>query len=191
MSRGRYLMLWTLLMHLAGLVLSYLYGEIIPVWIGGKLPGRVGFVRAVAFWLYSQPIVLLPRFIQPTCLRHPGLAWLSLAVIIQLCYLLRYLRHRQKKRDLGVPYSGNPGGQYWEHIQSQFKDYRGASLRWKPGIALKTPAWYYYKRQESSQPDLFWRGRRLIIEKELLRADRVQDLAPMLARELMHYNCDD
>jgi hypothetical protein len=191
MSRGRYLMLWTILVHLAGLALSYLYGETIPAWIERKLPGRAGFVHHIAFWLYSRPITLLPRSVQPAFLHHPGLAWLSIAVFIQLCYLLRYLRHRAEKRDLGAPYPGNPGGQYWEHVQRRFKDYREAALRWKRGFALKTPAWYYYKRQESSQPDLFWRGRRLIIEKELLGADRVQELAPMLARELMYYNCDD
>jgi hypothetical protein len=191
MSRGRYLMLWTILVHLAGLALSYLYGETIPAWIERKLPGRAGFVHHIAFWLYSRPITLLPRSVQPAFLHHPGLAWLSFAVFLQLCYLLRYLRHRAEKRDLGAPYSGNPGGQYWEHVQRRFKDYQEAALRWKHGFKLKTPAWYYYKRQESSQPDLFWRGRRLIIEKELLRADRVQELAPMLARELMYYNCDD
>ena len=150
MSRGRYLMLWAILMHLAGLALSYFYGETIPAWIGGKLPGQTGFVNYIAFWLYSRPITLLPRSMQPAFLHHPGLAWLSFAVFLQLCYLLRYLRHRAETRNLGAPYPGNPGGQYWEHVQRRFKDYREAALRWKRGFALKTPAWFYYKRQESS-----------------------------------------
>ena len=124
MSRGRYLMLWAILMHLAGLALSYFYGETIPAWIGGKLPGQTGFVNYIAFWLYSRPITLLPRSMQPAFLHHPGLAWLSFAVFLQLCYLLRYLRHRAETRDLGAPYPGNPGGKYWEHVQRRFKDYR-------------------------------------------------------------------
>lgn len=191
MSRGRNLMLLTILMHLAGLALSYLYGEIIPAGIGGILPDEVGVVRVATFWLYSRPIMLLPHSIQPAFLHHPGFTWLSLAVFIQLCYLLRHLRHRLKKRDLGVSYPGNPGGQYWENVQHRIKDYREATLRWNPRFVLKTPTWYYYKRQESNQPDMYWRGHKLIIEKELLKAERVQDLTPMLARKLMYYNCDD
>lgn len=184
-------MLWTILMHLAGLALSYLYGEIIPASIGGKLPGWTGCVNHVAFWLYSHSIALLPRSIQLAFLRHPGFVWLSFAVFIQLCYLLRYLHRRAKKRDLGEPYSGEPGGLYYENIQRRFKDYEKAILRWQPKFTLKTPGWYYYKRQETSQPDLFWRGRRLIIEMELLGAKRIEELAPMFVRELMYYNCDD
>ena len=191
MSRGRYLMLCTILLHLAGLALSYLYGEIIPVWIGGKLLGRARFVGSIVFWLYSRPFVLLPHSIQLAFFHHPGLTWLCLATFIQLGYLPRYLYRRIKKHDLGASYSGNPGGQYWENIQRRFKEYQQAILRWEPKFTLKIPTWYYYKRQESSQPGLFWRGPKLIIEKDLLRVERVQELAPLLARELMYYNCDD
>lgn len=191
MSRGRYLMLWTILLHLAGLVLSYLYGVLIPVWIGRVLPGWAGFVRVAAFWLYSRPVLLLPHAMQSAFLRDPGLAWLSFAVCIQLCSLLHYLGGRAKKRDLGTSYAGHPGGQYWENVQRRFKEYQEAIKRWHPQFTLRTPTWCYYKRQESRQPDLFWRGRTLIIEKDLLKGEQVQELAPKLARELMYYNCDD
>ena len=38
---------------------------------------------------------------------------------------------------------------------------------------------------------MFWRGRRLVIAKSLLEPERLQELAPYLARELMYYNCED
>jgi hypothetical protein len=191
MSRGRYLMLCTVLLHLSGLALSYLYGEIVVAWIGGKLFDRAGFVSSIAFWLNLHHFVRIPHSSHLAILDHPGLTWLCLALFIQLGYLPRFLRRRMKKRYLGTSYSGNPGGQYWENIQRRFKDYQQAVLRWEPKFSLKTPIWHYYKRQESSQPNLFWRGHKLVIEKDLLKAENAQELAPLLARELMYYNCDD
>jgi hypothetical protein len=184
-------MLCTVLLHVAGLALSFLYGEIIVAWIGGKLVDWAGFVSSILFRLNSRPFVRLPHAMLHTFLDHLGLIWLCLALFIQLGYLLRYLRRRMKKRHLGTSYAGNPGGQYWENIQRRFKDYQQAILRWEPKFALRTPTWYYYKRQESSQPGLFWRGHKLVIEKDLLKAEHAQELAPLLARELMYYNCDD
>lgn len=191
MSRGRFLMLCTVLLHLAGLVLSFLYGEVIVALIGGKLIDWARLVNSIVFRLNSRPFVRLPHSILHIFLDHTGLIWLCLAIFIQLGYLLRYLRRRMKKRYLGTSYAGNPGGQYWENIQRRFKDYQQAILRWEPKFALRAPTWYYYKRQKSSQPNLFWRGHRLVIEKDLLKAEHAQELAPLLARELMYYNCDD
>lgn len=191
MSRGRYLMLWTIVADLTGLILSYVYGALLPAWIGSLLPGWAGLVRTAAFWLYSRPILLLPYPIQLALLHHPGLFWLGLALLIHLYYLLWYLHRRAFKRDLGEPYSGDPGGPYWEMVQRRYKDYREAIQRWKPPFALKTPTFRYYKRRDSRQPDMFWRGDLLVIERDLLTPSRVQDLAPQLACQLMYYNSDD
>jgi hypothetical protein len=191
MSTGRFLMLCTVFLHVAGLALSFLYGEIIVAWIGGKLVYLAGLGISIVFRHNSFPYGRLPYHMLHTFLDHSGLIWLCLALVIQLSYLPRYLRRQMKKRDLGASYAGTPGGQYWENIQRNFKDYRQAILRWEPKIALRTPTWYYYKRLESSQPDLFWRGYKLVIEKDLLKPEHAQELAPLLARELMYYNCDD
>jgi hypothetical protein len=184
-------MLCTVFLHVAGLALSFLYGEIIVAGIGGKLVDLAGLGISIVFRHNSFPYGRLPYPMLHTFLDHSGLIWLCLALVIQFGYLPRYLRRQMKKRDLGTSYVGNPGGQYCENIQRRFKDYRQATLRWKPKFALRTPTWYYYKRQESSQPGLFWRGHKLVIEKDLLKAEHAQELAPLLARELMYYNCDD
>lgn len=190
MSKGRFLMLCTLLLHAIGLALSYVYGESIVAWFGDKLVDLAGLAISTIFRHNSFPYHQLPML--HTFLDHAGLIWLCLALVIQLGYLLRYLRRLYtKKRYLGTSYAGNPGGQYWENIQRRFKDYRQAILRWEPKFALRTPTWYYYKRQESGQPDLFWLGHKLVIEMDLLKPEHVQELAPLLARELMYYNSDD
>jgi len=151
-----------------------------------------GLVRTAAFWLYSRPILLLSHPIQSALFHNPGLFWLGLALLIRLYYLLWYLHRHAFKRDLGKPYSGDPGGPYWEMVQRRYKDYREATRRWKPTFALKTPQTFrYYKRRDSRQPDMFWRGGMLVIEMDLLTPSRVQDLAPQLACQLMYYNSDD
>lgn len=191
MSKGRYRMMWTILADLVGLALSYVYGVIVPAWVGSWLPKPLS---TRALWLYEHFIALLslPRFLQSAFLSNAGLAWLTIAILFRLMYLLQNVRHRHaQSKDLAKPHSGSPGDHYWETVRQRFKDYREALERWKPKVALRTPAWRYYKRLYTSQPDIYWRGRTLVIEKSLLSSDRVQELGPCLARELMYYNCED
>jgi hypothetical protein len=190
MSKGRFRMMWTILADLVGLTLSYAYGVIFPAWVGNWLqkPLSTGALR-----LYEHCIALLssPRFLQSAFLHNTGLIWLTIAILFRLVYLLQYVRCRARSKDLAKPHSGSPGDQYWEAVQRRFKDYREALERWEPKVPLRTPIWRYYKRLQTSQPDMYWRGRILVIEKSLLEPDRLQELAPYLARELMYYNCED
>jgi cell division protein FtsB len=193
MSKGRYRMMWTLLADLAGLILSYLFGAVVPTWIGNLLPKPLGFVHTAALWLYERPFVLLslPHPVQSAFLHNAGLSWLLIAVLFRLGYLLRFLHYRALSKDLAKPYPGAPGEQYWEAVQRRFKDYREAIQRWEPGFTLRTPTWRYYKRLQTGQPDLFWCGRTLVLEKSLLEPERLQELGPYLARELMYFNSED
>jgi hypothetical protein len=190
MSKGRYRMMWTILADLVGLALSYAYGVIVPAWVGSWLPKPLS---THALKLYEHIITLLshPRFLNSAFLPNTGLIWLAIAILFRLVYLLLYVRRRAQSKDLAKAHSGSPGDHYWETVQQRFKDYRGALERWKPKIALRTPTWRYYKRLYTSQPDMYWRGRTLMIEKRLLSSDLVQELGPCLARELMYYNCED
>jgi hypothetical protein len=129
--------------------------------------------------------------LQSALLHDAGLSWLTIAVLFHLVYTVQYLCRRYLSKDLAKPHSGTPGDHYWEAVQHRFKDYREALERWEPKVSLRTPTWRYYKRLQTGQPDMFWRGRTLIIEKSLLEPDRLQELAPYLARELMYYNCED
>src|SRR5438132_5819480 len=138
MSSGRFLMLCTVLLHAAGLALSCLYGEIIVAWIGGKLVDWARYVISIVLRLNSHSFVRLQHSMLYTFFDHTGLIWLCLALVIQLGYLLQYLRRRMKKRHLGTSYAGNPGGQYWENIQRRFKDYQQDILRWEQKFALRT-----------------------------------------------------
>src|SRR3981081_1323199 len=52
------------------------------------------------------------------------------------------------------------------------------------GGICKTP-------QDSTQPDIYWQGRILVIERGMFAPDRREELAIALARELMYYNSDD
>ena len=190
MSRGRYCLMWTMLAHLAGFGLSYLYGAWLLPKIGSWLPEPLGFVHTSARWLYTLPLMLLPlpHPLQVAFFHNAGLTWLAMAVLFHLGYLVSYLSRRARCKDLGKPYVG---GEYWGIVQRRFEEYAEAIKRWKPAFSLKTPTWRYYKRQTSKQPDLFWRGRTLVIEKELLRRERLHELRPFLARELMFYNSED
>lgn len=190
MSKGRYRMMWMILADLVGLALSYVYGVIVPTWAGSWLPKPLS---TGALRLYEHFITLLPlpRFLQSAFLPNAGLTWLTIAILFRLVYLLQYVRSRAQSKDLAKPHAGSPGDHYWETVQQRFKDYREALERWKPKIALRTPTWRYYKRISAGQPDIYWRGRTLVIEKSLLDSDRVQELGPYLARELMYFNCED
>jgi hypothetical protein len=190
MSKGRYRMMWTFLADLVGLALSYAYGAIIPPWLGSWLPKPLS-TRALKLYEHIITLLSLPRFLQSSFLLNTGLIWLALALLFRLVYLLLYVRHRAQSKDLAKPHSGSPGDHYWETVQQRLADYRGSLERWKPKIALRTPTWRYYKRLYTSQPDMYWRGRTLVIEKNLLEPNRLEELAPRLARELMYYNCED
>jgi len=190
MSKGRYRMMWTILADLVGLALSYAYGVIVPAWVGSWIPKPLS---THALKLYEHIIALLshPRFLQSAFLPNAGLIWLTIAILFHLVYRMLYVRRRAQSKDLAKPHSGSPGDHYWETVQQRFKDYRVALERWKPKITLRTPTWRYYKRLYTDQPDIYWRGRTLVIEKSLLEPNRLQELAPYLARELMYYNCED
>jgi hypothetical protein len=193
MSRGRYCMMWTALADLLGLGLSYLYGALLAAWVGSWLPAPLGFVRIAAGGLYTHLVIMLPlpHPLQGVLLHNAGLTWLVVAVQFRLAYLVGYLYRRAASKDLGKPFPGAPGGEYWGIVQRRFDEYREAVKRWSPAFPLRTPTWCYYKRQGSGQPDLFWRGRKLVIEKDLLRRERLHELRPYLARELMYYNSED
>lgn len=150
-------------------------------------------LRRDASWLYERLVALLPLppGLQSALLRSAGLSWLTIAMLFHLVYAVRYLSRRYLSKDMARPHDGTPGDHYWEAVGRCFRDYREALERWEPKFALRTPTWRYYKRLQTSQPDMVWRGRTLVIEKSLLEPDRLQELAPYLARELMYYNCED
>ena len=183
-------MMWTIFADLAGLATSYGYGAILPAWVGSWLPEPL---RRDASWLYERLVALLPLppGLQSALLRSAGLSWLTIAMLFHLVYPVWYLSRRYLSKDLARPHAGTPGDHYWEAVQHRFRDYREALERWEPKFELRTPTWRYYKRLQTSQPDMVWRGRTLVIEKSLLEPDRLQELAPYLARELMYYNCED
>ncbi len=192
MSQGRYRMMWTILADIAGLALSFFYGMYIPVWIGQLLPEQLNMLPQIVSWLYT--LLLMPLTHWPTlhaAFQNPGLTWLVIAILFRVCYLLHYLQRRAKADDLTRPYVGEPGDQYYEIFKHRLKEYNGAIQRWKPTFALRIPTWCYYTRVQSDQPDLFWRGRTLVIEKSLFTVDRRQELRAYLARELMYYTCED
>jgi hypothetical protein len=188
MSKSRYYLICIFLADLAGIALSSLYGTIVPGWIGSWLPAPLGFLRTAAMWLYHLPLLLLPHTWQVVLIRQPGRYWLGITLFIHLWLLIAYLLRRRLTENLGEPH---PGGPYWETVQDLFKSYREAMQRWKPKWALKTPTWRYYKRQDSTQPDIYWHGRVLIIERGMFAQDRYEELATAIARELMYYNSDD
>lgn len=188
MSRARYLKMWIVLLDLAGLALSYFYGTILTIW-SPHLPSWLIGLGLGGFWLLSRPFLVLPASLQKVLLANLGLMLLTYALLIRLLYLVRYACRRWYRVDLGVPYARGPR---WEVVQRRFADYQTAVQRWNPPFVLKTPSSFrYYKRQDSRQPDMFWRGRMLVIEHDLLTPERVQDLAWQLARQLAHYNSHD
>lgn len=193
MSTGRYRLLWAFLADLTGLLLSFFYGMFIPDWIGSLLPHQVRMLRYAVEWLYAfllTPLSILPP-LHTAFLQNAGWTWLTLAILLRLSFFLRYLHRRSQSDDLARPFAGNPGDQYYEMVKRRYKEYKGSIQRWDPPFALRTPTWCYYTRWQSEQPDLFWRGRTLVIEKSLLAPDRLHELRPYLARELMYYNCED
>jgi hypothetical protein len=183
-------MIWTILADLAGLAASYGYGAILSAWVESCLlePLRGDVTR-----LYERLVALLPLppSLQSALSYNAGLSWLTIAVLIHLAYAVRYLCRRRLSSDLARAHAGVPGDHYWEAVERCFRDYREALERWEPRVTLKTPSWRYYKRLQTGEPDMAWRGRTLVIEKSLLEPDRLQELAPYLARELMYYNCED
>ncbi len=144
-------------------------------------------------WLYEHFFLLLPlpHPLQAAYLSNPGVTWLTIALLFRLWYLVPWWRRQHKSDDLATPHAGTPGEPYYENVRQRFADYQAAFQRWEPQIRLNFPIWRYYKRLATDQPDIIWRGRVLIIEKSLLERDRLQDLQPALARELMYYQCDD
>jgi hypothetical protein len=188
MSKSRYYLICIILADLAGIALSYLYGAIVPTWIGSWLPAQLGFLRTAALWLYQQPLLLLPHTWRVALMHRTALYWLCFTLLIHLWLLVLYLIRRHPADNLGEPY---PGGPYQETVQNLFKSYRESMQRWKPKWALKTPTWRYYKRQDSSQPDIYWKGRILVIEIGMFAPERHEEFAIALARELMYYNSND
>lgn len=190
MSKGRYRLMWTFLADLVSLALSYVYGAAVIPWIGGWMwhPLDVAVV-----WLYEHFFLLLPlpHPLQAAYLHNAGLTWLTIALLFRLLYLVRWMHQRSTSKDLAKPHAGTPGDAYYENVRRRFADYQAALERWEPKIELRLPTWRYYKRRTTNQPDMFWRGRTLVIEKSLLEPDRLQELQPELACELMYYQCED
>jgi hypothetical protein len=183
MSTGRYRLMWTLFADMASLVLSYVYGAVVIPWVGHWMWRPV---VGISEWLYAHFFLLLPlpHSVQVAYLHNPGITWLTIALLFRLWYLVRWLRQRSKSDDLAKPLAGTPGEPYYENVRRRFADYQAAFERWEPKIQLKFPSWRYYKRLTTDQPNLFWRGRVLIIEKGLLEPNRLQDLQVELAREV-------
>jgi hypothetical protein len=190
MSKGRYRLMWTCFADVASLVLSFVYGAAIIPWIGEWLWHPLVLA---AVWPYEYFFMLLPlpSLMPPAYLHNAGLTWLTIALLFRLWYLGRWMYERGRSKDLAKPHSGTPGDSYYENVRRRFADYQAAMARWEPKHELRRPTWRYYKRLATDQPDLFWRGRTLVIEKSLLEPDRLPDLQPALARELMYYQCED
>ncbi len=190
MSKGRYRLMWTILADLLSLSLSGVYGALAIPWIGSWMWHPA---KDAAIWLYDHFFLLvpLPVSFRATYLHNTTLAWLTFALLFRLYYLLRWLWQRSRSRDLAIPHGGAPGEPYYEAVRRCFTCYREAFVRWEPKIALRLPTWRYYKRLTTDQPDVFWRGRTLVVEKSLLEPDRRPELGPILARELMYYNSED
>lgn len=190
MSKGRYRLMWTFLADLLSLSLSGVYGAVVIPWVGSWMWHPA---KAAAIWLYDHFFLLvpLPDSLRATYLHNTTLAWLTFALLFRLYYLLRWLWQRSRSRDLAVPHGGAPGEPYYEAVRRYVTSYQEALARWEPKISLNLPTWRYYKRLATDQPDIFWRGRTLVLEKSLLEPDRRSELGPILARELMSYNSED
>ena len=152
------------------MVLSYVYGADRST-LAWKLASEAALSSTGALRLYEHihHAAVAPSFLAIVVLVNTGSTWLTIAILFRLVYLLRYVRHRAQSKDLAKPHSGSPGDHYWEIVQQRFRDYRGALERWEPKFALRTPTWRYYKRLQTGQPDMFWRGRKLVIEEKPAR----------------------
>ncbi len=125
-----------------------------------------------------------------------GLIWLAYYILAYLWSIYRplhrrFVRYRSIYRStLREPRAsrGWPGEQKWVLVERCYQRYREALARYSPQpLQLKTPSEFYYRKGMG----LVWEGRILVLPEELLAAERIHLLLPLLAHHLAYYNGPD